>query len=79
MSLTWKLIRKHELITSSWSGGTRTQLAIYSETANYEARNFKWRISTASIDVEESQFTLLPGYRRREQLNQEAPLERIER
>jgi environmental stress-induced protein Ves len=64
MSLTWKLIRKQELIISRWSGGTRTQFAIYPETSNYEAQNFKWRISTASIDVEESQFTLLPGYHR---------------
>jgi uncharacterized protein len=64
MSLTWKLVRKQELITSRWSGGATTQLAIYPETANYQARDFKWRISTASIDVEESHFTLLPGYRR---------------
>jgi uncharacterized protein len=59
-----KLIRKSEQITTSWSGGTTTQLFIYPENANYQERNFLFRISTATVETEESVFTKLPGISR---------------
>ena len=59
-----KIIRKHELSTSLWSGGTTTQLTIYPATAMYAERNFMWRISTAKVEVEESDFTALPNVHR---------------
>ncbi|MFZ5352831.1 MAG: HutD family protein [Bacillota bacterium] len=58
------IIRKQQLRTKSWSGGTTTQLAIHPADSEYEKRNFTWRLSTAVIEVEESQFTDLPGYKR---------------
>ncbi len=41
-----------------------TQLAIYPEGASYADRSFVWRVSTASVDAERSDFTLLPGVSR---------------
>jgi environmental stress-induced protein Ves len=49
---------------SSWSGGTTTELFIYPEEAEYSERNFDFRISTATVEVEDSSFTQLPGYKR---------------
>lgn len=57
-------IKKSELTTSTWSGGTTTQLAIYPETGDYANRDFNWRISTATVEVDESTFTSLPGVHR---------------
>lgn len=59
-----RIIRKDEQITSSWSGGTTTQLAIYPENGEYASRDFTWRISSARVDLEESTFTKLLGVKR---------------
>ncbi len=61
MSYEIEIIRKDEQSTSIWSGGTTTQLAIYPRYSDYKERNFKWRLSSARVDVEESVFTNLPG------------------
>jgi len=59
-----KVITKEQQKTSTWSGGTTTQLAIYPEDADYGMRNFTWRLSSATVDAEESVFTSLPGINR---------------
>jgi len=59
-----KHIKKSELNTTNWSGGTTTQLYIYPETANYQKRDFLFRLSTATVELEESNFTSLPGVER---------------
>ena len=51
-------------IVSKWSGGTTTQVAIAPEGAVYADRDFLWRISSASVDLDESDFTALPDYHR---------------
>lgn len=61
MGYTAKIIRKKEQKTTSWSGGTTTELAIYPEGASYSSRNFAWRLSSAVVELEESDFTSLPG------------------
>ena len=60
-----KVIKKEKLLTSKWSGGTTTQLYIYPENELYENRNFKFRISSAKVDLEESTFTKLPNIKRK--------------
>lgn len=50
--------------TTRWSGGSTTQIAIGPETANYADRDFLWRVSSARVETEESEFTLLPDYTR---------------
>ncbi|MDR3255319.1 MAG: HutD family protein [Synergistaceae bacterium] len=45
-----------------WSGGRTTELFIYPETAKLEERNFYFRVSTATVEQEESIFSRFPGY-----------------
>ena len=59
-----KIIKGTEQKVAYWSGGTTTQLAIWPEDALYAERNFLWRLSTATVDDEESVFTSLPDYQR---------------
>ena len=49
---------------NDWSGGTSTQLVIYPSESDLSKQNFEFRISTASIDVEESQFTQFFSHKR---------------
>lgn len=59
-----EIVKKEKFKTSSWSGGTTTQFLIYPKEAQYNERNFKWRISSAKVEAEESTFTYLPGVSR---------------
>lgn len=51
--------------TNVWSGGKTTELFIYPPTTKYAQRDFDFRLSTATVEVENSDFTPLPGYRRK--------------
>ena len=50
--------------TTAWSGGFTTQYLIWPREAEYPDRNFLWRISSATVENEESDFTALPDYYR---------------
>lgn len=50
---------------TKWSGGLTTELAISPAEALYADRNFLWRISSATVETEKSDFTPLPDYERR--------------
>ncbi|HTF03695.1 MAG TPA: HutD family protein [Bacteroidia bacterium] len=50
--------------TAQWAGGTTTQLAIFPEGAEYTKFNFLFRISSATVETEESTFTFMPGVTR---------------
>ncbi len=62
--MNFKILSKQEQISTKWSGGTTTQLAIFPEIATYRELNFLFRISTAKTETEESEFTNLPGISR---------------
>ncbi|GHS87159.1 hypothetical protein AGMMS49957_06540 [Synergistales bacterium] len=54
-----------EAITASkWAGGVTRQIAIWPPEAEYAKRDFEWRLSSATVDLEESTFTSLPGFHR---------------
>lgn len=59
MSYNIEIIRKKQYKTSEWSGGTTTELYIYPKDSLYSDRNFKWRVSSAKVEVEHSTFTTL--------------------
>jgi environmental stress-induced protein Ves len=65
MSIQHQVIKANKFQTTRWSGGTTTELFIYPANANYIERNFDFRISTATVEVEESTFTELLGYARK--------------
>ena len=49
---------------NQWSGGTTTEVFIWPADASYAAREFSLRISSATVELEESDFTALPGVTR---------------
>lgn len=61
---TLTLLRPADYVTTEWSGGKTTQLAIAPAGAVYADRDFLWRISSATVELDESDFTSLPDYRR---------------
>lgn len=57
-------ITREQATTSNWSGGSTTEFYIYPPQSSYSQKDFTIRISSATVDVESSEFTLLPGYQR---------------
>lgn len=51
-------------IVSTWKGGKTEQLCIEPIDASLQERNFDIRISSATIDLERSEFSDFTGYRR---------------
>lgn len=62
--MQYRIITPEEYETGVWSGGTTTQLAIYPPGASYADRNFIFRLSSATVDTDQSEFTHLPDYDR---------------
>lgn len=59
------IFTKKDQKVATWSGGTTTQLFIFPVEAEYQKRNFLFRISTATVEIETSEFTSLPGFQRK--------------
>lgn len=57
-------LTKERYKTSTWSGGTTTELFIWPAGADYAAREFAFRISSATVELAESDFTPLAGVER---------------
>lgn len=64
MNGIWEKRNPEDYVCSVWSGGTTTQLLIAPEGAHYAARDFLWRVSSATVELDESDFTPLPEYER---------------
>ncbi|MDO4545089.1 MAG: HutD family protein [Bacillota bacterium] len=58
------IYKEENFKVNKWSGGSTTELAIYPKQAQYLERDFVWRLSSATVDEEESAFTRLPDYDR---------------
>ena len=55
---------KDNFHTSTWKGGKTTELFILPERASYKERNFIARLSSATIEISSSEFTMLNGIKR---------------
>lgn len=62
--LNIKKLKNDDYITTSWSGGKTTQIIIYPEDSIYKELNFKFRISSATVELEKSEFTKLDNVHR---------------
>ena len=60
----WEKRTQADYVHSVWSGGATTQLLIAPAGADYAARDFLWRVSSATVELDESDFTALPDYER---------------
>ena len=58
------LLKEENYNTSRWTGGQTKELAIYPAESKYLDRNFVWRLSSATVETEESDFSRLPDYDR---------------
>ena len=59
-----KKLKPSSYNTNKWSGGETTELLIYPEESSFKARDFKYRLSIATIEVSSSDFTPLPETQR---------------
>lgn len=59
-----EIIKPSKQKTTNWSGGLTTELFIYPEGSSYSKRNFDFRLSTATVEIETSVFTPLPHVQR---------------
>ncbi len=57
-------ITEKDFTSSKWSGGQTDELLILPAGASYKDRNFNMRLSSASVELEKSNFTSLPGVTR---------------
>ncbi len=62
--MIYQIIKKDDCQVSTWSGGKTCEIYIYPPTSIYSERDFKFRISSATVDLPESTFTKLPAYSR---------------
>ena len=63
--MVFHILTAKDFKTTNWSGGTTTQLFIYPPTADYAKRDFNFRLSSARVEVEKSDFTALSGVSRK--------------
>src|SRR5688572_4699738 len=50
--------------TINWASGTSTEIFIFPSNGSFADRNFQFRISTATVEAEESTFTFFEGITR---------------
>jgi environmental stress-induced protein Ves len=65
MIMEYTLIAAENFQPTSWSGGTTTELFIFPPGASYLQRNFQFRLSTATVQTDKSDFSVLPGVSRK--------------
>jgi environmental stress-induced protein Ves len=59
------ILRKHNsYVGKSWLGGKTTEVYLYPEEEDYQQRNFEFRFSYATIEIEKSSFSNLNGFKR---------------
>lgn len=58
------LLRVNDFQVSDWSGGKTKQLYLSPPTGHYSKREFDYRLSTATVELAESQFSDLSGFHR---------------
>lgn len=59
------VLNKRSADTTVWQGGRTKEIFIYPENSRYEDRNFLFRMSTSTVELPESDFTVLPNYIRK--------------
>ena len=62
--MTLTRLTPEDYTTTRWSGGTTTELLIRPRGAVYGQRDFLFRVSSATVDLDSSTFTALPDYDR---------------
>lgn len=59
------LLKSGQFQRNVWSGGTTVELFVFPPEASYARRDFRFRLSSATVESENSEFTSLPGISRK--------------
>ena len=59
-----KIISQSDYSVSNWSGGETAEVFLYPPDGQYALNKFDFRISTAKVSLNESNFSSLPEYKR---------------
>lgn len=59
------LLKSDQFQRNVWSGGTTVELFVFPPEASYARRDFRFRLSSATVETETSEFTSLPGISRK--------------
>ncbi len=62
--MTFEILKPETYKKAQWRGGTTTELYIFPEGSSLQNLDFQFRISTATVEVEESTFTVFQGVSR---------------
>lgn len=63
--MSLRVFRANEVVLSKWSGGTSQQYYVYPENTTYAERNFAFRISVATAELDTAMsYSYLPGITR---------------
>ncbi|MBQ7703556.1 MAG: HutD family protein [Firmicutes bacterium] len=62
--MRYELRKEEDFAVSKWMGGKTKELAIFPPESKYIDRDFIWRLSSATVELEESDFSKLPDYDR---------------
>ena len=62
--MKYELLKEKDYNISKWTGGKTKELSIFPSTSKYLDRDFIWRLSSATVELEESDFSKLPDYDR---------------
>jgi environmental stress-induced protein Ves len=62
--MKFEIIRAFNTKSSTWSGGTTSEIYIFPNGSEFQKRDFLFRLSAATVEVEESIFTPLPEINR---------------
>ena len=60
----FRLVKMVDHKTTEWAGGKTSEIFIWPADGNYSSREFDWRLSSATVEVPESDFTSLEGFDR---------------
>ena len=59
-----KIIRFEDAIVTEWSGGKTHEILIRPELSDFKSGDYDLRLSVATVNIEETTFTSLPGVNR---------------
>ena len=62
--MKFEIIKAFNTKTSTWSGGTTSEVYIFPQGSEFQKRDFLFRLSVATVEIEESTFTPLPEINR---------------
>ena len=60
----FRLIKILDHKTTEWAGGKTSEIFIWPSDGNYSTREFDWRLSSATVEIPESDFSMLEGFDR---------------